>query len=354
MPRLPERHPARPSSTQASPRGVRAALRGVGLLATAVLLAACTVTSPSILKPIGPVAEREASLFMRLVVLAIIVFVVVWGLLIYNVARFRRPRPAEPVPEQTYRNYWLEGTWTVIPIGMVLLVLVWTLRTMDEVKAPAQQPQDVQMKITGRHWWFQFEYPQWGIDTANELHAPVGNNVQIQLLAPEVIHSFWIPQLSGKTDVIPGTTNTMWFRADITGRYHGQCAEFCGTDHAFMRISAVIDTPQDFQTWVANQLLPPTQPSTPQEQGGYGIVAAGVCHQCHTLGQSAGAQPTGPNLTHLMSRSMFAGASYPLNEANLRMWLTDNNTMKPGNAMSSVTISPSEVDMLMAYLLTLK
>jgi cytochrome c oxidase subunit II len=324
------------------------------LIASAWLLAACASGSPTFLRPMGPVAERQAALFWQLMILSVIVFVVVWGLLIYIIVRFRHPRPPEDVPEQTYRNYLLEGAWTVIPAGMVFLVLIWTLRTMQAIHMPAPQPQDTQLHVTGKHWWFEFEYPQYGIVTANELHAPVNSNVQIQLVAPDVIHSFWIPQLAGKTDLIPGTVNTMWFRATSTGRFHGQCAEFCGIDHAYMRISSVIDTPEDFQTWVTAQQQPPTQPATPQEQAGYGIVTAGACHECHTLGTFSAAKPIGPNLTHLMSRSVFVGASYPLHEANLRLWLQDNNAMKPGNMMSGVHLSAEEIDPLMAYLLTLK
>jgi cytochrome c oxidase subunit 2 len=234
--------------------------------------------------------------------------------------------------------------------------------------------QSINVHVIGHQWWWEFDYPDLGIVTANELHVPVNTNVYITLDSVDVIHSFWVPQLSGKTDVIPGQTNHMWFRADETGDYHGQCAEFCGLNHANMRIKVVVETNDDFKAWAKNQQQPPAQPQTAEQQQGYKILTTGICSNCHQLkntvvppgknssappsntpgnGAYTVARPVGPNLGHLMSRSVFAGATFDLNEANLRRWLMDNQHMKPGNDMS-LNPKPDELEPLIAYLTSLK
>jgi cytochrome c oxidase subunit 2 len=192
-----------------------------------------------------------------------------------------------------------------------------------------------------------------GIITANELHVPVGSTVQIKLDSVDVIHSFWVPQLSGKVDVIPGQTNEAWFRADEIGTFHGQCAEFCGLNHANMRIKVIVESQDDFDAWAQNQQQPPPEPQSDQAQTGHDMIVSGICSNCHALGDSGPEDPTGPNLTHLFSRSVFAGATYDLTEQNIRRWLTQNDEMKPGNDMS-VNLTQDDVDALMAYLTTLK
>ena len=164
--------------------------------------------------------------------------------------------------------------------------------------------------MIGHRWWWEFDYPDLNIKTANELHIPVNTTVQIDLNSLDVIHSFYVPQLSGKTDVIPGMTNHMWLRGDTIGQFHGQCSEFCGLNHANMRFTVFVDSQADFDAWVANQQKPPADPQTDLQKAGQDIIVNGVCSGCHDLGDNGPDNATGPDLTHLMSRKTFAGGMF--------------------------------------------
>jgi cytochrome c oxidase subunit 2 len=328
-------------------------------LMLAALLDGCAA-SPTFLSPASPVAGDEAGLYRIIVYMAAGVFVLVEGVIIYSVLRFRRRPDDEAEPRQKYGNTRLEVIWTGTPVLLVATLFVLTIRTMGAVAAPAAASSDIQLKIVGHQWWWEFDYPDLGVVTANELHIPVGANVHATLESADVIHSFWVPQLSGKVDVIPGQVNTIWFRGDQLGEYHGQCAEFCGLNHANMRIVAIVESQADFDAWVANQQLPPPAPQGPAEQAAVDLITHGICSNCHALGQppapAPGEQPKkliGPNLNHLMSRSVFAGATYELTPENLRRWLQNTQQMKPGNDMI-VTLKPEDIDNLMAYLTQLK
>jgi cytochrome c oxidase subunit 2 len=340
-------------------RAMRFLRRALNMLMLAGLLSSCA-GSPTFLSPASPVSGDEAGLYRVLVYMAAGVFVLVEGILIYSVVRFRR-RGEDPVePRQSYGNPRLEVIWTGTPVLLVATLFFLTIRTMGAVAAPAAASNDIQLKIIGHQWWWEFEYPDLGVVTANELHIPIGANVHATLESVDVIHSFWIPQLSGKVDVIPGQTNTIWFRSDQPGNYHGQCAEFCGLNHANMRIAAIVEPQADFDAWVANQQLPPPQPQGPAEQRAVDLITHGICSNCHALGQQPPPPPgepakklIGPNLNHLMSRSVFAGATLELTPGNIKRWLQDTQQMKPGNDMI-VKLKPDEIDDLMAYLTQLK
>lgn len=307
--------------------------------------------------------------------LALGVFILVEALLAYALIRFRKRDGDSEEPRQVYGNTRLEVIWTAIPVLLVLTLFALTVTTASAVAAPEPTASDVHIHVIGHQWWWEFEYPDYGITTANELHIPVGANVKIDLDSVDVIHSFWVPQMAGKTDAIPGHTNHLWLTADTPGIYHGQCVEFCGANHANMRIRAVAESPGDFQAWVASQQAPLYEPQTSQEQVGHDYIVNQICANCHSLGDntakhlqpsdSGGDQSTtnpdpllasgvvGPNLTHLFSRGVFAGATYELNEANLRRWLQDTQAMKPGNDML-VNLSADDIDALVAYLTKLK
>jgi cytochrome c oxidase subunit 2 len=168
------------------------------------------------------------------------------------------------------------------------------------------------------------------------------------------VHSFWVPALAGKTDTVPGVTNHMWLRGDRIGVFAGQCAEYCGLDHATMRFKVFVDSSDDFNAWVKNQQQPPPDPQTDLQKQGYNLVVNGMCMGCHTIGDHAAPEPIGPNLTHLFSRTTFAGASLDLNQDNLRQWIQGSNAMKPGNLMKDILVAPNDVDAVIAYLSTLK
>ncbi len=302
----------------------------------------------------GPNAAAEANLYRILLIPSAVVLVIVWGMLIYNVIRFRKKPTDKEISPQIYREGIIEAIYTGIPILLVIYLFVITLGTMRAVAAPAPKPTDLAVAIRGHRWWWEFDYPGYKVVTANELHIPVNTTVQVNLDSADVIHSFYVPQLAGKTDVVPGVINHMWLKADKVGVYHGQCAEFCGENHANMRFTVYVDSQADFQAWLTNQEKPAVKPQTAQQKTGHDIIAEGLCATCHNLDDNGPEfNATAPNLTHLMSRQMIAGETFVLNEQNLRLWLDDNQQMKPGNDMKH-TFSQSQINDLMAYLLTLK
>ncbi len=317
------------------------------------LLAGCA-TSPTFLQPNSLVSSKEADLFRIILYMSIGVFVLVWVLLLVNIIAFRQRDPEDKVePRQKYGNFRLEIIWTAIPIVLVLILFVLTMRTMQAVAAPAPAQSDVNITVIGHQWWWEFDYPDLGIVTANEMHVPVGANVKMVVTSADVIHSFWVPQLANKVDAIPGQNNNLWFQAQNLGTFDGQCAEFCGLNHANMRVKVVVESDTDFQAWVANQQAPLVQPANDQQQQAYNLITKGICSTCHTLGDNKGATNIGPNLTHLMSRSVFAGAMYDMNITNLHDWLSDPQALKPGNKMI-VNLTPDQVNTLMSYLTELK
>lgn len=328
------------------------AFRIGGIVLLGSMAAGCS-SATNFLQPASPIADQEAALYRILLVLSAIVFLVVQGLLLYNLIRFRKLPHHHAEPDQHYRHLLIESIYTGIPFLVVVGIFVLTISTMRSIAQPDIAAGDLQVRVVGHQWWWEFEYPDLGLVTANELHVPVGTTVHLDLDSVDVIHSFYVPALSGKTDVIPGLINQMWFRGNEIGVFPGQCAEFCGLNHARMRFFVHVESQEDFDAWVRNQQQPPTAPQTDLQQRGQDIIVNGPCASCHVLGDSGPSNPIGPNLTHLFSRETFAGASFALNEANLRRWLQDTQAMKPGNDMQ-VDLSSDQIDALIAYLQTLE
>ncbi len=337
---------------------LRNALR-IGLLTlVGAGLAGCG-TSPSFLVPNSSIATHQADLFKVLLYLSAGVFIIVEGALLFSIVRFRRRKGDDAPAVQVHGNPTLEITWTVLPILLVAVLFILTVRTVSAIAAPLAGPEDVVIRVIGHRWWWEFQYPDLGFVTANEMHVPVGATVQLDVESVDVIHSFWVPQLSGKADAVPGQVNHLWFEAMQTGNYHGQCSEYCGLNHANMRLLLVVDSPSEFDAWVENQQAPPPMPQGSAEQDAFDLITKGICTSCHALGQPPGPSGAdesehekvlaGPNLNHLFSRSVFAGATFEVNPDNIRRWLVDNEHMKPGNDMT-VRITPEQVDFLMAYL----
>ena len=322
-------------------------LAGLGLV-----LSGCAPSSPTFLRPASLIAGHEADLYKEILIESIVIFILIIGALLWILIKDRSRGDGKIIPPQIYGKL----THIAIPVIMIVLLdgvdFVWMFQTMRAVQQPAALSQDINVHVIGHRWWWEYDYSDYNIITANELHVPVGSTVQITLDSRDVIHSFWVPQLTGKTDVIPGQTNHMWLTADQTGVFVGQCAEFCGTEHAMMRIKVIVESQEDFNAWVANQQLPAPQPTNADEQAGYDDLTS-VCAACHSLNPSEQGDLVGPNLTHLLSRTTFAGATYDLNEENLRSWLTDTQKMKPGNDMK-LLLTPDEIDHVLAYLKLLK
>jgi len=302
----------------------------------------------------SPIAAAESRLFQIILVMSLVVFLIVDGGLVFILIRNRSRGDDQTPPRQVYDNRLLEAIWTGIPILIVIVLFILTVATMRAVAAPARSANDVVVNVVGHRWWWEFDYPGLGIKTANELHMPVGTNVHLDLTSVDVIHSFWPPQLSGKFDAIPGQTNTMWLTSDVVGEYPGQCAEFCGLQHAHMGFTVVVESKEDFLAWASAQQQAAAQPEEALAQQGQKLVTGGICAGCHAIEGTNAKGMNGPNLTHLYSRKIFAGGVAPLTEENLAAWLRDSEAMKPGNLMANVRVQEQHLPAILAYLRTLK
>jgi cytochrome c oxidase subunit 2 len=336
-------------------------------------VAACAANAPQdTLKPEGPVARQADHLFKPVFWIAAAIFFGVEFGLIYLVYRYRRRSDAD-APKQIHGNKRLEIIWTILPAALLAGIAIPTVLTIFDV---AQQPVGanvVHVKVTGHQWWWEYEYTDFktpegtALKSANELVIPTGRWVELTMTSGDVIHSFWIPKLAGKQDVIPNRITHLKLRAEKPGVYRGQCAEFCAVSHANMRARAIAQTPSDFDTWVRGQLQPATMPADPLALGRL----TGTCAACHTIrgivgadGQPAVAGITAPDLTHIASRGTFAGATFALSAANLFRWIDNPNAMKPLTGtflddrnrptMPDYNLSRAEIDAIVAYLMSLK
>lgn len=323
-------------------------------VAAALLLVSCgnQELPQDALDPQGPIARKLDNLINPVFAVAGLVFVLVEGLVLYSALRFRR-RSDDEAPRQVHGNARMELGWTIAPAVILLLVSIATVGTIADINRKAEGADVVSVNVTGHQWWWEFEYPGRGVVTANELHIPTGREVALRLTSEDVIHSFWPPKLAGKLDVIPGRANFMTIEADEPGTYFGQCAEFCGLSHADMRLRVVAHTSEDFEEWVRTNAAPAVRPTEGEAGEGAALFRQKGCASCHTVnGYSAG--ELGPNLTHLQQRKVFAGATFDLDEQNLRVWLRDPPGEKPGSRMPNLELSEDEITKLIAYLETLK
>jgi cytochrome c oxidase subunit 2 len=324
-----------------------------------LLLAACTGDLPyNSLDPGGPVAQKQADLYWLVFWIAAGVFVLVEGLLVFAMVRFRR-RSADDTPRQIHGNTRLEILWTILPALLLAGVAIPTVGTIfDLASRPAGDVLEV--NVTGNQWWWEVEYPDLGVLTANEIHIPAGRTVAINLTSRDVIHSFSVPRLAGKQDLIPGRTNTMYIEAAEPGTYRGLCAEYCGLSHANMRFRVIAQAPSEFDAWVDDQLRDAAAPPTGTlEAEGLEYFSTGACIGCHTVrGVEAAVGRVGPDLTHLASRSTFAGSIFQLDEGNLTRWLEDAPGVKPGARMPSglkeLGLTDGQIEAIVAYLLSLE
>lgn len=328
-------------------------LKGLSVLILLLGLTGCGGVADFVSSSASQIADQEAALFRTIMIMAAVVFVIVEGGIIYAIIRYRRVSNDAIEPRQIYANVPLEVIWTAIPVVLVGILFYLTLNTMNAVAAPPASSTDINVTVVGHRWWWEFDYPGQGLTTANELVIPVNTNVKLTLKSLDVIHSFWVPQLAGKTDVIPGQVNTMWLTAKQTGVFNGQCAEFCGLEHALMRFKVVVMDKPSYDQWVANQTKPAAAPQTDLAIQGQKLVVNGACAACHTIAGTTANGMVGPNLSHLYSRTTFAGGAYPLNDANLTAWLKDTQSLKPGNLMT-IHVPDAQLQAVLAYLKTLK
>ncbi len=324
-----------------------------------MLLASCANQRPQdTLSPEGPVAREQDKLWDLTFLIAVVIFFVVELVLVYAVVRFRE-RPGRQAA-QFHGNTKLEVILTVIPSLILAGIAVPTVQTIfDQAKTPDDA---LHVNVVGKQFWWEYEYVDAGVITANELHIPTGQPVHLTLdgVATEVngergvIHSFWVPRLAGSQDIIPGRTTSMNIQADEPGEYMGQCKEFCGLSHANMRLLVIAHEPSEFQTWLAEQQEEAAEPADSLAEQGLEIFNE-ACVACHAIGGvTESPRNVGPDLTHFASRETFAGALFETNEANLAAWIDDPSAVKPGSLMPDYNLSPEQIDAVVAYLMGLE
>ena len=362
----------------------------LGVLALAALAAACAPNATQdAMNPQGPYARESYDLIVPVFWVAAAIFVLVEGVLLFVVFRYRRRKGrAAEVPPQIHGNNRLEIAWTILPALILAGVAVPTVTTIFDL---AEEPtgQVLEVNVLGHQWWWEFDYPNEGIITANELHIPTGEPVYLTLCSvglgygqqptpndcqpgpPEgqapaavgdgVIHSFWVPELAGTQDVVPGRTNTLTLQADHPGRYSGQCKEFCGLSHAYMKFVVVAHTPADYAAWVANQQADAVTPQAGSLAAtGMDVFLNGQCIACHAIQglEDANGNPLqangGPSLTHFASRECFAGCIFhSADPKQLAAWLENPPAMKAGSWMPDYGLSQEQIQALVAYLQSL-
>ena len=303
--------------------------------------------------PVTPQGLSIANLFVVVMVISAVIFLLVAGFLVYILFRYRE-RPGEPDPAQVHGNRNLEIAWTAAPALIVVVLFLLGLQTMNTVNAT--DPSALRIKVIGHQWWWEFQYPDLGVVTANEVHVPVGVPLKLELESADVIHSFWVPKLGWKKDAIPGKTNDMWVQFDQAGEYDGPCTEYCGIQHAWMRIRLVALTAEQFKAWIEQQ-----RRSAPDRRGGdtafrgQEIFLRSTCVNCHAVRGTPAAAKIGPDLTHFASRSTIGAGVVANSPQNLRRWVKEVQTMKPGVLMPNYKeLSDNDVTALVDFLGGLK
>jgi cytochrome c oxidase subunit 2 len=286
------------------------------------------------------------------------IFIVVAALLIFAIVRYRSRIPNDlEEPAQVYGSGKIELAWTVIPILIVFVLTGVTGRVIASIEDSPQPSSATHITLVGRQWWWEVHYPDFGIVTANEIHVPVSRSAQdhptfFTLQSADVIHSFWVPQLSGKTDLIPNRDNHIWIDPREPGIYLGNCAEYCGTQHANMMLRVIVHPAGEFEKWAVAERTSfvPAAQSNP----GRAVFESLACVNCHTVRGSVAAGKFGPDLTHLMRRQTIGAGVVPLTPKNLRDWVADPQEVKPGCLMPSMNLSNTELTQVVSYLEALK
>jgi cytochrome c oxidase subunit II len=319
----------------------------------------------SVLDPAGPQAGSIAALWQLFQWVAVVVFLIVGTAFVVAIARSTARRRGEGDANPLVLDLARERRMTRLiaasgGVSVVILfaLLVASIRSGSQLASLEDRPDALHVRITGHQWWWQIDYehdaPTLSATTANELHIPVGRPVHLELTSSDVIHSFWVPSVHGKKDLIPGRINRTWIEVDEPGEFEGQCAEFCGLEHARMRLKIIAEPPAVFAAWLAHQRTSAESPATAEAQRGQDIFLGGPCVTCHAVsGTKAGGQ-LGPDLTHLASRMTIAAGELTNNRGNLAGWLLDPQSQKPGVHMPAITLASTDLDALLAYLETLQ
>ncbi len=316
------------------------------------------IETPNIFAPVSTpaFAIRDLSFFVLAITAAI--FVIVAGFAVYTLARFgRRPANPEVEPAQVYGSTQIELAWTIVPLLIVVVLFLVTARYVWGLERRVQPPDALEITVVGNQWWWEIRYPKLGIVTANEIHVPVNDATRptptfITIQSVDVAHSFWVPQLAGKMDAIPNKTNRIWIEPRRVGTYVGQCAEYCGLQHALMLLVVVVHPKDEFRAWAASQQALPASPET--TRAGRELFSSLACINCHSVRGTPGNGVFGPDLTHLMSRSTLGAGAMRNTSENLRAWMKDPGAFKAGALMPAMKLDDAQLDQLVGYLATLR
>ena len=302
--------------------------------------------------PDSPQALALSHILITVLIILAGIFVLVAALAFYASYRFRAKKGGGE-PRQVFGNARVEVAWTVGPIILLTFIFVMTVHAMHLADpAPGERPAD--LVVIAHQWWWEARYPHSGVVTANEIHIPVGKPLLVLLKSADVIHDFWVPELGRKKDAIPGHPNHFWLQANKPGIYRGTCAEYCGEEHAWMRIRVVAQNQADFDAWTRQQLQAPPQPTSGEAAEGAKFFADNTCVNCHTIAGTPANSEIGPDLTHIMDRATLASGRLENTPSNLAKWLANPQAVKPGVHMPDFHLTNAQVQELVAYMETLK
>ncbi len=325
------------------------------LLVVGCLVGGCTENTPALIRPQGEAAREINTLWWILFGMGTAVYLLVMAFVLFALFRRRSQADLSGDPQRNGVNgrrlIWFGGV--IIPAVILAVTYGFTLDTMRDLRLPSADDRLV-IKVTGYQWWWQVVYPGENAITANEIYLPAGEEVLFELTSADVIHSFWVPELHGKMDLIPGITNTWKLQADEPGEYWGLCAEFCGMQHAKMLFLVVAVPPEEFDAWLEAQRQPAVAPTSENTQAGLDIFLEEGCAECHAIRGTAAVGSLGPDLTHLASRLTLGAGSVTNNRGNLAGWIADPHGIKPGSLMPTSSLSGTALQSLVAYLESLE
>jgi cytochrome c oxidase subunit 2 len=312
----------------------------------------------NIFAPESTPANAIVDLSILVVAITGVIFVVVASLLVYAIIKFRvTPANVDREPAQVYGSTQIELAWTIVPLLIVLVLFAATARVIHAIQDAPQPPTALEVTVIGHQFWWEYRYPRLGVVTANELHIPVSDPSRprptfLKLLSADTDHSFWIPQLGGKTDLIPNRVNQLWMDPRRPGMFLGQCAQYCGLQHAKMLQRVSVDTSDEFDAWIRAQREPAIEDES--AIAGRRIFETTACINCHTVRGTVASGRFGPDLTHLMSRATLASGVAENTPENLRLWLREPDAIKPGSLMPAMKLPEAELDALVRYMQSLR
>jgi cytochrome c oxidase subunit 2 len=315
-------------------------------------------STPNMFRPASTPADEILHISIFVLIIAALIFAVVFFLLVYALVKFRRRRGDDDrEPPQVYGSNQVELAWTIMPLLIVLVLFLATARVIHSIQQARRPPGAIEVIAIGHQFWWEFRYPGLGVVTANELHVPVSNPSNptptfITLLSADMDHSFWVPRLSGKTDLIPNRTNNTWIDPREAGIYLGQCAQYCGTQHAKMLLRVYAEPREQFDHWIQEEKKPAQVSDA--VSAGRRIFETTACINCHAISGTVADGRFGPDLTHLMSRETIASGAATNTHEHLREWIQNPDSIKPGSLMPAMKLNDQDLDALTAYLETLR